>query len=308
MTKQRFQSRFLAGGATALIAIITVLPAATASSQDCPLEIKLCDPENFLDDEAICSCCGSVVVKGLGTFPHAESCASSQAPDTPPAFSPDCSTVADAVEEARHIDLERQAREQAAAMQPYLRDWSKPGDDPEGDYWHIKGNDPRQRSSEQQLKELGDAISSLLGFEEGEVPDVDSEPPMKLPTRGPLPVFLNVLEAVRAAIGVLGEIRIQRNRDYQLALDQAEADLQGQIDALSAQAERFGGLAEACGNLSASDGHLLQMAEQDIRVRQAVVHAQLDAIRKSSDRVKASLDRYYEQSPPESTESPSNDV
>jgi hypothetical protein len=155
MKHQCIPSRVFACGMTASVATIAALPAVTASAQDCPLTINLCDPDNFLDDEATCSCCGTVVVKGLETFPHAENCAGTQAFATPSEPSPDCSTAAGAVEEARRIDLERQAREQAVAMQPYLRDWSKPGDDPEGDYWHIKGSDPRQRSSEQQLNELG---------------------------------------------------------------------------------------------------------------------------------------------------------
>jgi hypothetical protein len=209
----------------------------------------------------------------------------------------DCSQAAEAVEQARQIDLDRQAREQAAELQPHLRDWSKPSNDPEGDYWHLKGSDPRRPSLGQQMSEIGGAIRSVLGLDEDGAPDVDTDPLMRIPTRGWLPGLVGVLQTVHAALEVVGEIGLQRDRDYGLALIEAEADLQGQIDTLSAQATQFEELAKACDDLSASDKHLLQQAARDIEARQATLQARLDAIRASLDRVSDRLQQDREHSP-----------
>lgn len=225
-------------------------------------------------------------------------CPSRRPPDQPAPFSLDCSNAAQAVEEARRIDLARQAREQTAVMQPYLRDWSKPGDDPEGDYWHLKGRtDPRRVSGGQLIRELGSAIKGLLGFEDGEVPEVDSEP--LIPNRGRLPGILGFLQALRDVLGVVGEIQIQRDRQYADALLEAEADLDGQAQSMSARAKLFEGLAEGCGELSAADAGILKSAARDLRARLAVVQARLEAVRSSLNAVKTRLHNFKDRSPPD---------
>jgi hypothetical protein len=209
----------------------------------------------------------------------------------------DCSRAAEAVEQARRIDLDRQAREQAVVMQPYRRDWSKPSNDPEGDYWHLKGSDPRRPSLGQQLSEIGAAIRSVLGIDEDGAPAVDTAPLMRIPARGWLPGLVGVLQAFQAALEAVGEIGLQRDRDYGLALLEAEADLLGQIDTLSAQATESEEIAKACDGLTASDKHLLRQAAQDIEARQGILQARLDAIRASLDRVGDRLQQDGEHSP-----------
>lgn len=205
-----------------------------------------------------------------------------------------CDAATTAVEEARAIDIDRQIREQMHDLQPYRRDWSQPGVDPEDDYWHLQGSDPRRRTVTQNLQDIAAALSAVLGLDDGNLPKVDSEPLLQVPVRWTRP-WLGVQSTLVILHGVtsfVGEIGVARNRDYQAALLAAQSDLQTRTTALEEQAERFESLASGCADLSSSDQSLLMVAAGDVRRRLTVLDSQLEAIQRSLLSVDRFLQRY----------------
>lgn len=208
--------------------------------------------------------------------------------------------IAAGIQAAHQIDRQRQLDEQRYRMTG-RRDWDRETfEDPESDYWHTQGYDPRIPGLEEQVEDFFTAIRASFGIGRNGVP-------LTLPSTGTLPgvtphparAALYSIKRIVSALGSIGsaagEVRMARHRRYHDALQRAETDLAARNAALSSQLSRLEQVASYANDRPGSA--VVERAIQDLRQRRAIVSERLRAISGSRELVERRLRHYNQRSP-----------